>query len=89
MRGEPDDTLLRMAQQEGWTLVTYDQRSIRPLLKQWSAAGQSHAGVVFVDQRTCAPDDYGGLARSLSALWERMHDADWTNVVVYLERIER
>jgi hypothetical protein len=49
----------------GLTLVTYDQRTIPALLHRWAESGQCHAGIVFVDERTVAPNDFPLLARSL------------------------
>src|SRR5205823_586152 len=50
--GASDDVLLTRARELEWTLVTYDLRTIAPLLKVWGEAGIAHAGVIFVDDRT-------------------------------------
>jgi Domain of unknown function (DUF5615) len=84
--GAGDEVLLTVAHRQGWTLVTYDQRTIAPLLKSWGEQGTPHAGVIFVDQRTIAPHDFGGLVRALLQLWETQGALDWTNQVVYLTR---
>jgi hypothetical protein len=85
-RNTPDAELLQTAKAQGLTLVTYDRRTITPLLKAWMEAGESHGGVVFVDERTIAPSDIGGLVRALAQLWDAQGSLDWTDRVVYLAR---
>ena len=63
LSGAPDDLLLTEAHAHGWTLVTYDQATIVPLLKNWAEQGIPHSGVVLVDDRTIASNDFGGLLR--------------------------
>jgi hypothetical protein len=82
----PDDTLLLAAFKSQLTLVTYDTRTIVPLLKNWGEQGIAHGGVVFVDHLTVAPNDYGGLVLSLFQLWTSERKSDWTNRIVYLTR---
>lgn len=84
LTGAPDDAVLRAAAREGLTLVTYDQRTIQPLLREWGSAGTSHAGVVFVDERTVAPQNFGGLISALVQLWDRDHATDWRDRIVFL-----
>ena len=38
-----------------WSLVTYDRRTIPPLLKTWAESGLHHGGVVFVDENGEGP----------------------------------
>ena len=82
--GSQDPVFLPAATQEGLTFVTYDQKTIRPLLKSWAEAGIDHAGFVFVDEKTIAPRDFGRLATSLCRLWRSEHRAAWENRVIYL-----
>lgn len=82
--GAPDDVLLREAHAKGWTLVTYDQATIVPLLKAWGEQGVEHGGVILVDNRTIAASDIGGLLRALGPLWNAEKTRDWKNVVIYL-----
>jgi predicted nuclease of predicted toxin-antitoxin system len=82
----PDDTILSAAYQEARTLVTYDLRTIPPLLKTWAEQGIAHGGVIFVDTRTIAPNDIGGLMRALLHLATQLGDVSWENRVVYLGR---
>ncbi len=82
--GTQDPVFLPEAAKDGLTLVSYDPRTLRPLLKSWAEAGQHHAGVVFVDEKTIVPQDFGGLIEALIHLWKRERRADWTNRVVFL-----
>jgi hypothetical protein len=84
--GQPDSACLEQAAARGWTLVTYDRRTIPPLLKTWAEEGRSHGGVIFVDERTIPPSDHGGLARALSNLWRKTAKWDWTNRACFLRR---
>ena len=81
--GVPEDLLLTEAHAHGWTLVTYDQATIVPLLKNWAEQGVSHSGVILVDDRTIASHDIGGLLRALGTLWDREKNSDWRNTVLY------
>ena len=65
-------------------MVTYDLKTIPPLLAEWSSRGRSHAGAVFVDERTIAPADFGGLIRALLRLWERELASEWTDRMLFL-----
>lgn len=55
LRGKDDHIVLAAAAEAGYALVTYDLRTIPPLLHVWAAKGLSHHGVIFVDERTCRP----------------------------------
>lgn len=85
--GAPDDLLLNEAAAEGRVLVTYDLRTIPPLLRVWAEAGQLHAGVILVDQGTTPPGDVGALARALARLVAEAAPMDWSNRVEYLQRV--
>jgi hypothetical protein len=84
--GAQDAPLLTVAAEEARTLVTFDQRTIRPLLKECGEAGISHGGVSFVDERTISQHDIGGLLRALVQLWDAMKELDWQDRVVFLRR---
>ena len=84
--GADDGVFLPEAKKDGLTLVSYDQRTIRPLLKDWAEQAIDHAGVVFVDTKTIAPQDIGALVGALSQLWKEERQADWTNRVVFLRK---
>ena len=84
--GLADEAILEEAAAQKLTLVTYDLRTIPPLLKTWMEAGHDHGGVIFVDNKTIPSSDFGGLIRALQKL---THDAakwDWTNRVCFLRR---
>ncbi len=82
--GQDDSACLRTAAAQRLTLVTYDRRTIPPLLKTWAEEGRSHGGVIFVDEKTISPVDIGGLVRALISLAKEIGAADWTNRVCYL-----
>jgi len=84
--GQPDSTYLREAAAQGITLVTYDRRTIPPLLKTWAEEGRTHGGVIFVDERTISPADIGGLVWALTRLAKETGNCDWTNRVYFLRR---
>ena len=84
--GLNDSDCLEKAAARGLTLVTYDRRTIPPLLKAWAQEDRSHGGVIFVDEKTLAPHDIGGLVRALLSLLEETGRWDWTNRVCFLRR---
>jgi hypothetical protein len=84
--GRDDTVCLREAAAQRLTLVTYDRRTIPRLLKSWVEEGRAYAGVIFVDEKTIAPSDIGGLAASLALLIKEPGRADWTNRIVFLRR---
>jgi hypothetical protein len=68
------------------TLVTYDRRTIPPLLKTWAEEGRKPGGVIFVDEKTISPADIGGLVRALIQLFKETGRWDWTDRVCFLRR---
>jgi hypothetical protein len=80
-----DDLLLNLAVEHSLTLVTYDLRSIPTLLADLAEQGRDHTGVIFVDQKTIPPNNFGRLIRSLVFLWETEKEKDWKNRVIFLE----
>lgn len=82
--GADDATILLAACEECLTLVTYDRRTIWPLLQGWGEQGTSHAGIVFVNRGAFASHDIGGLVRALAALWDAQEGLDWTDRAIYL-----
>lgn len=79
-----DSIILTTAHRHGLTLVTYDQKTILPLLVAWGEAGTLHAGVIFGSHRTLPTADIGGIARALVRLWREQAELDWSNRIVYL-----
>lgn len=83
--GQDDSVCLEHAVKQGLTLVTYDRRTIPPLLKDWAEAGRTHGGVIFVDEKTISPADIGGQVRALLRLIGEAADWEWTNRTCFLQ----
>jgi hypothetical protein len=66
--GCDDSACLREAKKQGLTLVTYDRRTIPPLLKVWAEEGNHHGGVIFVYEKTISPSNNGGLVSAITDL---------------------
>ena len=86
--GQEDSTCLQEASPQRLTLVTYDRRTIPPLLKNWAEEGRQHAGVIFVDEKTISPADIGALVQSLRVLMKEARNWDWTDRICFLRRQE-
>jgi hypothetical protein len=86
MIGQDDETILTAAAKERLTLVTYDRRTIPPLLKVWAEEGRRYGGVIFVDEKTISPADIGGLTRALLKLDKISQRWKWMDRVVFLGR---
>lgn len=84
--GQDDAACLEHAAEQGLTLVTYDRRTIPPLLKDWAEAEREHGGVIFIDEKTISPSDIGGQVLSLSRLVKEAANWDWTNRICFLQR---
>jgi hypothetical protein len=84
--GQEDTACLREAAAQGLTLVTYDRRTIPPLLKTWAEEERRHGGVIFVDEKTSSPADIGGLVWALTRLIGETARWDWTDRVYFLRR---
>ncbi len=84
--GQEDSACLREAAVQKLTLVTYDFRTIPPLLKDWAEEGRPHGGVIFVDEKTISQADIGGLIQSLDKLVKEARDLDWIDRVYFLRR---
>jgi len=84
--GKEDSACLLEAAKQGLTLVTYDRRTIPPLLKIWAEEGRRHGGVIFVDEKTISPANIGGLVRALIELSKETGKWDWTDRVYFLRR---
>lgn len=83
--GAPDDEILREAALQKMPLVSFDLRTIPSLLRAWGELGIDHAGLIFVDERTIAQYDIGGMARALCEVWRQSGDGDWTNRCFFLQ----
>ena len=84
--GQEDSACLREAAAQGLTLVTYDRRTIPPLLKTWAEEDRTHGGVIFVDERTISPADIGGLVWALNRLARQTGNWNWANRIFFLRR---
>ena len=84
--GQQDSACLQQAAGQGLTFVTYDRRTIPPLLKAWAEEKRRHGEVIFVDEKTISPSDTGGLVRALSNLARKTAEWDWTNRICFLRR---
>jgi len=62
--GKEDSVCWLEAAKQRLTLVTYDRRTIPPLLKLWAEEERRHGGVIFVDEKTISPSDFGGASPS-------------------------
>ncbi len=84
--GQEDAICLKEATAQRLTLVTYDRRTIPPLLKAWAEEGRHHIGVIFVDDKTIAPSNIGGLVLALAGLVKEARNWDWTDRICFLRR---
>jgi hypothetical protein len=85
--GRPDSECLAEAARQGLTLVTYDCRTIPRLLKGWREQGRSHAGIIYVQQKTIRSDDIGTLVRALARLIPEQGELDWTDRQEFLHYV--
>jgi hypothetical protein len=84
--GQDDSAILEHAALKKLTLVTYDRRTIPPLLKSWAEEWRTHGGIIFVDEKTVAPSDLGGQVRAISNLVRKTVKWDWTDRICFLQR---
>jgi hypothetical protein len=84
--GMADDAILEEASVQKLTLVTYDRKTIPPLLKLWAETGHEHGGVIFVDQKTIPSSDFGRLTRGLQNLLRKSAKWDRKNRISFLRR---
>jgi hypothetical protein len=84
--GQEDANCLKEASKQKLTLVTYDRRTVPPLLKAWAEEGLRHAGVIFVDDKTIGPAGIGGLVSALGSLAREARNWNWTDRICYLRR---
>ena len=85
--GHGDELILVAAHEANLTLVTYDLRTIPPLLVEWGAAEISHAGVIFIDDLSIPSNNFGQIMRSLIWLWDNYSQDDWQNRLVFLQPV--
>lgn len=83
--GVPDEVILKAASARQLTLVTYDKKTIPPILSEWGQANIHHAGVVFVDYRSIPPNNLGKIIEAVVWLWDTQNQADWRDRIIYLQ----
>ena len=84
--GADDLTCLQHAVLEGLTLVTYDLRTIPPILRRMAEESEHHGGVIFVAEKTIPSGNIGALIRGLQTLIETAADCDGVDRVWFLSR---
>lgn len=89
LRGKDDPIVLTQAAEAGFTLVTYDLRTIPALLQAWAANGVSHQGIVFIDERTCRPQDFAGIADCLIRIFDDLGTFEWRDRVAFASQAQR
>lgn len=85
-RNAPDDLILAAAVSEARVLVTYDCRTVPPLLKVLAETGQHHSGVILVDEETLRSYDIGGLVRALQRAISESAGEGWEDQVLFLAK---
>ncbi|HLJ55601.1 MAG TPA: DUF5615 family PIN-like protein [Chthonomonadaceae bacterium] len=81
-----DDLILAAALEAELTLVTYDQRTIVPLVTQWMVEGRDHSGVAFLDENSILQEDIGGQVLAIVEMWDAGRCEQWPNSVMYLRQ---
>jgi len=84
-----DEDILAACHDEGRIFVTFDQRTIPDILRQWAAEERQHSGVVFGDENIVKPGDSGSVAAALTTLTKEMGDADSANMIRFLRPAPR
>jgi hypothetical protein len=85
----PDGEILREAARQKMTLLSFDLRTIPPLLRTWGEQGTDHGGLIFIDEKSILQSDIGGMARALCELWKLLGDVDWTNRCFFLQQVRK
>ena len=86
-RTASDEQILTAATVDERVLVTYDLRTIPPLLKEWAEAGQQHSGVVLIDNKTLRPNVIGGLLKAIRTLVKEHGDDEWRDQVMFIQSL--
>lgn len=82
--GTSDEEILKEAARQSMTLLTFDLKTIPPLLRSWGERGIDHGGVIFVDNKSFAQNDLNGIAKALVELWNLHGQLDWKNRCFFL-----
>lgn len=54
--GASDEEILKEAARQSMTLLSFDLKTIPPLLRTWGERGVDHGGVIFVDNKNFCPE---------------------------------
>lgn len=84
LRGESDEEVLLFCRKNNFVLVTADLNTIPPLLKDWHDIGNTHAGVVFISNKSIRASDHVRIAKGLVQLALENSARHWTDCVVFL-----
>ncbi len=76
--------LLGEAALQAMTLLTFDLKTIPPLLRAWGERGIDHGGVILVDNKSFAQNDINGISKAILELWELQGSLDWKNRCFFL-----
>lgn len=79
----PDLLILEAAHEDGLTLVTYDTQILSELAYRFEEE-VPFSGLIFVDDKTIPPNDFGRLVKALIYLWDAQSEMDWKDRLVYL-----
>lgn len=79
-----DEEVLREAARQGMTLLSFDLKTIPPLLRAWGERGVDHGGVILVDNKSFAQNDISGISKALVELWKLQGKLDWRNRCFFL-----
>jgi hypothetical protein len=82
--GASDEEILKEAARQSMSLLTFDLKTIPPLLRAWGERGVDHGGVIFVDNKSFAQNDISGISKALVELWELQAKHDWKNRCFFL-----
>src|SRR5258705_13445523 len=84
--GQEDSACLQEAATQGLTLVTYDRRTIPPLLKAWAEEERGHGGGIFFGEKKMPPSDTGALISALRKLARKTQQPGRTTRGCFLQR---
>jgi predicted nuclease of predicted toxin-antitoxin system len=81
-----DDDQLRYAAAERRCILTFNIRDFAPLHLEWSAAAQSHSGIIV--SRQLGSRQYGTLLARMERLLDQFTAQDMTDNLVHLEQFK-
>ena len=72
--------------EQGRFLGVGDELILEQAAKLWAEIGRHHAGIIFVDEKSIPPPDFGGLIRALVTVHRDQARMDWAGRVSFLRR---